>query len=124
MPHYSNHSEGSFIKDFEWTYQGINVDNLEVEWDIYSCSMTPEQVETVNRALTVAAKATLESRDWKYWSLACLMFGEYGAYDTEPQAQMRQLWSWAYSDIDEDCDDVQCVTVLTHILCLASLDDG
>lgn len=106
MPHYSNRSEGAFIRDFEWTHQGITVENLEVEWDIYSSSMTPEQVETVNRALTVAAKATLESRDWKYWSLASLMFGEYGAYDTEPQSQMRQLWSWAYSDIDEDCDDV------------------
>lgn len=82
--------------------KGIRVTALDIRWDILwvmeEDGIPVNELNDVNEALTVAAVRALETNNPKAWFIVSEAFADYGAADSEPIWQFRDLWYKAYGE--------------------------
>ena len=79
--------------------KSIKVDELEVDWSLYTSIMRDKQIDNVFRELNTAAAEAIEQQDPNIFMKVAEKHYDLGALNSEPRSQFWYLW---YKVYDED----------------------
>lgn len=82
--------------------KSVKVTTLDIKWDIlwvlHADGVPMSELKDVNSTLTIAAIQALQNNNYETWFTVAKCFAQYGAMDSEPIWQFRNLWHQAYGE--------------------------